>query len=156
MVDNRCKSAQTKLGLRAATAADSEFVFRVWKATMQRYVEATWGWDESSQRQRQQEEFCASTCRIIEAHGRPVGTLIVNRRENCVYLSGLYVLPEHQGQGLGSQVLQGLFTDAKRNQLPIRLRVLKVNSGARRLYERNGFVATDETDVYFVVMEKKP
>ena len=123
---------------------------------MEQYVEATWGWDESIQRQRQQEEFAARAYQIIEIAGQSVGTCIVERQPDCFYLSGLYILPEYQKREIGSLVLKGLLSEGQAHKLPVRLRVLKVNPDAQRLYERNGFVVTDETEAAFVVMEKSP
>ena len=123
---------------------------------METYIDATWGWDENTQRQRQQEEFAAYTYQVIEVAGQSVGTCIVRREPDCFYLSGLYLLPEYQGRGLGSLVLQSLLSEGEAHKLPIRLRVLRVNSHAQRLYERHGFTVTDETEIDFIVMEKAP
>ncbi len=145
----------TAVTLRPATTADGEFAFRVWKAAMQPYIEATWGWDDDWQRQHQQEEFGALPYQIIEVSGQPIGTLIVKRTPDHVYLSGLYLLPEHQRQGFGSRILEDLLAEGQAHHLPVRLRVLKVNPQARHLYERLGFVAIDEEE-HFIVMEKLP
>lgn len=141
--------------LRPVTTADSTFAFQVWKAAMQSYIEATWGWDENAQRLRQQKEFAATPPQIIEAGEQPIGTLIVRHAPDHIYLSGLYILPEHQHCGYGSHILEGLLTQGQAQHLPIHLRVLKVNPQARRLYERLGFVAVSEED-NFAVMEKAP
>ena len=122
---------------------------------MQPYVQAAWGWDESDQRRRQQEEFAARRYQIIECDSKPVGTLIVQRTPDHIYLSGLYLLPEHQRCGYGSRILEGLLAEGQAHHLPVRLRVLRVNSQARRLYERLGFAAIEEEEC-FTVMEKTP
>ena len=122
---------------------------------MRPYIEATWGWDENDQRRRQQEEFVALPYEIVEANGQPIGTLIVKRTLSHFYLSGLYLLPEHQRQGYGSRLLEGLLAEGQAHHLPVRLRVLRVNPQARRLYERMGFAAVDEEEC-FMVMEKLP
>lgn len=141
--------------LRTATTAEGEFAFQVWKAAMEPYIAATWGWDENAQRQRQHEEFSHRPYRIVEVGGHPIGTLIVNHAPDHLYLSGLYLLPEHQRQGYGSRVLEGLLAEGQAHNLPIRLRVLKVNPQARHLYERAGFIALSEEEVC-TVMEKAP
>ena len=141
--------------LRPAAASDSAFAFWVWKAAMQPYVEATWGWDENDQRRRQQEEFDALSYRVVEADGEPIGTLIVKHAPDHICLSGLYLLPEHQRCGRGSRILEGMLAEGQAQGLPVRLRVLRVNPQARRLYERMGFVAIDEEE-HFAVMEKAP
>ena len=120
---------------------------------MEQYVDATWGWDEASQLQRQQEEFDIATYQIIMIAGQSAGTLIIKRYPDHLYLSGLYLLPEYQRQGIGSQVLASLLAESGAQGKTVRLRVLKVNPQAQRLYERMGFVVTDETEEDFVGME---
>ena len=120
---------------------------------MQEYVEATWGWNEDSQFRCQQEEFDLATYQIIMIAGQSAGTLIIKRHPDYLYLSGLYLLPEHQRQGIGSQVLARLLAEARVQSKIIRLRVLKVNPQAQRLYERMGFIATDEAEEDFICME---
>ena len=141
--------------LRPAADADSAFAFQVWKAAMQPYIEDTWGGDETDQRRRQQKEFAALPYKVVEADGQPVGTLIAKHSSDHIYLSGLYLLPEHQRQGFGSRILEGLLAEGQAQGLPVRLRVLRVNPQARRLYERLGFAVIDEKE-YFAVMEKAP
>ncbi len=142
-----------QVDLRPATAADRDFAFQAWKAAMQQYVEATWGWDEASQLQRQQEEFDVATYQIMEIAGQSAGTLIIKRFPDYLYLSGLYLLPEHQRQSVGSQVLANLLAESGAQGKAVRLRVLKVNPQAQRLYERMGFVATDITEKDSICME---
>lgn len=58
------------------------------------------------------------------------------------WIDQLYVLPEHQGGGAGSallQVAQAAFPS-------LQLWTFQKNTLARRFYERRGFVAVGETD----------
>lgn len=57
----------------------------------------------------------------------------------AIWIDELYVLPEYQGQGIGTQVFEQLwqrFPDCRR----FRLEVEPDNEGAIRLYKRMGFV----------------
>lgn len=142
--------------LRPAAISDRGFAFHAWKTAMKEYVEATWGWDEAAQVERQRAEFDElfdPHYQIIEVTGHPAGTLIVNRHPDHLYLSGLYLLPHYQRQGYGSQILRGLLSEAQSQNIPIRLRVLRVNQQAHYLYERLGFSAIDESELPFTVME---
>ena len=148
--------AERRVVLRPATSSDRDFAFHAWKTSMKHYIEATWGWDEEAQMQRQHEEFAKWAdphYQIVELAGQPIGTLIVNRHLDHIYLSGLYLLPEYQRQGFGSQILNDLLLEAQLRKVPIRLRVLNVNSQARRLYERLGFAVADESQPPFMLME---
>lgn len=54
----------------------------------------------------------------------------------------LYVLPGHQGQGVGSALLAAAMSQAD----VLELWTFQRNDRARRFYEAKGFVATQETD----------
>ena len=57
-------------------------------------------------------------------------------------MDGIAVRSDYRGHGIGSQLLQELQDYARRNGFAnIRLDVIDTNPGARRLYERLGFVA---------------
>lgn len=56
-------------------------------------------------------------------------------------IENLYVLPEEQGKGYGTQLLQFAVESCEGHA---KLWVLNNNLGARRLYERIGFAATGE------------
>jgi ribosomal protein S18 acetylase RimI-like enzyme len=58
------------------------------------------------------------------------------------WIDQLYVLPGHQGQGLG----RALLDIALDGQTSVRLWTFQKNTAARRFYERNGFIVIEETD----------
>lgn len=76
---------------------------------------------------------------VAEDGGELVGFLLLEGD----WLHSLYVGPRHQGQGVGS-VLVELAKSLRPGGLG--LWVFESNVGARRLYERHGFVAVELTD----------
>ena len=57
-------------------------------------------------------------------------------------MDGIAVRSDYRGHGIGSQLLQELRNYARQNGFAtIRLDVIDTNPGARRLYERQGFIA---------------
>jgi ribosomal protein S18 acetylase RimI-like enzyme len=74
----------------------------------------------------------------------------VERRVTEIFLSQIELLPAFQGQGIGSQLITDLMDEARQQNLPITLQVLKVNP-AQRLYQRLGFVVTGETATHFLM-----
>jgi putative acetyltransferase len=58
------------------------------------------------------------------------------------WVEQLYVLPAHQGKGIG----RALLATAKAGNAELRLWTFQRNVGARRFYEAEGFVAIEETD----------
>jgi GNAT superfamily N-acetyltransferase len=61
----------------------------------------------------------------------------------------LRVLPGFQGQGWGTRILDDLLRQAKETGVPLTLQVLRVNAGARRLYERLGLRVIEETPTHY-------
>ena len=134
--------------LRTATDSESEFIFQTIKAAFREYVELTGGWDEPSQRRLHDERF-SSQYDIIEHSGCDVGFLATQRQADCLKVSQLFILPRHQSQGVGAAVLGMVAAEADDRGLPIRLRVLKVNTRAISFYHRNGFCTVGETRKHF-------
>jgi ribosomal protein S18 acetylase RimI-like enzyme len=84
-------------------------------------VDEVWGWDDDEQR--------AYLARNLD----------VEEHDAEVFLALIELTPDHQGRGIGSQLIAELrdraFTDGKR----VRLSVLGVNRPAYQLYRRLGF-----------------
>ena len=128
-----------------ATAADAEFIYRLIEVTMRSYVEQVWGrFDEDRNRTHVAEAIAAGQYSIIALEHERVGALCVERHPAYIQLSQLFILPEHQRQGIGTSIVRGLINEARDLKKPLRLRVLSVNP-ARRLYEREGFHITSTT-----------
>jgi len=132
--------------LREATAADAEFAYSVKRAALGEYVEKTWGWDEGEQRRLHERRFPSQDVRIIGVAGTDVGVLSFVVKPDCLQLNQLFILPEHQGRGIGSQCVRMVLEKARELGLPVHLRVLKANPRALTFYERHGFARTGETD----------
>jgi ribosomal protein S18 acetylase RimI-like enzyme len=102
------------------------------------YVTATFGtWDDNVQRGFHSSWFDPGRVQIIEADGDRVGVLDISERGGAVYVGRIEIVPERQGQGIGSELLAAL-RDGDRD---VELHVFHSNPRARALYERLGFVA---------------
>lgn len=144
-------TVKDSLTLRRANAGEAEFAFRVLKETMREYAMATWGaWWEEEPRRETVEQVAAGRTEIIELNGLPIGVQLVDRPGTHIQLVQLHIAKAFQRHGFGTQLLTKLFVEARKSNLPIRLRVLAVNP-AKALYERLGFVVTESTpERYFM------
>ena len=142
-------SPDSKMALRKANGADFEFAYELRKNVMKDYVAQTWGkWDEQFQRDHFKEHFSPGRTDIIVCRGRDIGWMDVDRGAERIYLSKIYLQPQFQRQGIGSQLINRLFEEADGKGLPVGLRVLKINP-ARRLYERLGFSLSGATETHY-------
>jgi len=142
--------------LRQATEADREFMYQLHKAALQEYIAATWGWQEEWQREYFDRKWNPQKRQVIVVNGRDAGVLVVENRQGEHYLGLIELLPEFQGQGVGTAVLADFLLEAQVKGLPATLHVLKTNGRARQFYERLGFtIAADEEIRYKMQREKK-
>jgi ribosomal protein S18 acetylase RimI-like enzyme len=121
------------------------------KAALGPYVAQTWGWDEEFQRRYHDTDFDPGETQIIVESGVDVGWMLVGETDREVRLQEIYLLPEHQGRGIGSHLIKGLQATAREGTKPITLQVLKVNVRARELYERLGFGKIGETETHYLM-----
>jgi GNAT superfamily N-acetyltransferase len=75
---------------------------------------------------------------VAEAEGEVVGVMALTD----AWLDQLYVDPEWTGRGIGTRLVEY----AKERSPSLDLWTFQANIGARRFYERNGFVAIAETE----------
>ena len=135
--------------LRPATSADYPFLYALHVATMKPYVTQVWGWDEAAQAERFREHFDPSRLRLVVVDDQPIGMLEVEERSSELYLANLRILPRFQGQGWGTRLLGDLLRHAQDVGVPLTLQVLRVNQGARQLYERLGLRVMEETPTHY-------
>lgn len=81
---------------------------------------------------------------IAEVGGEPVGSISVGDG----FLRTLYVVPSHQGTGVGSALHDFALERLRAHGLAIaKLWTLEENWNARRYYEKRGWTLTEETRV---------
>jgi GNAT superfamily N-acetyltransferase len=130
--------------LRAARASDAPWMAELRAVVMRADLERLGRYDDQRVRRRFLDAYRPEHTSVIEVGGVDVGLFAVRPEAQERWFEHLYVALDHQGQGLGSGVLQHVLqVDDLR---PLRLDVLQ-GSQARRLYERHGFVVEREDDV---------
>ena len=113
------------LDVRKASTEDSEFLASVLVLADQDRLAGRDGWDREQfvDRCRTQtgEEVAGkvanSLTSVVEADGMPVGRLRVVRTSEELYIAGIQVLPEHQGRGIGSEVVRSARGEGRRKGL---------------------------------------
>ncbi|UCG26002.1 MAG: GNAT family N-acetyltransferase [Chloroflexota bacterium] len=144
-----------KYYLRQVKATDFDFLYRLKVACLKEYITAIWGWDDEFQRSHFAAHFDPAGSQIVVAYGRDAGQVSIIERPEERYLSGIYLLPAYQGQGLGSQIVGDVLANARKSNRPVSLQVLRGNP-ARRLYERLGFKAIERTATHVIMRSDRP
>lgn len=150
------------VGTRPVEPGDEPFLFEVYSST--RALEmAQWGWGAAQQEAFLRLQFNGqqgfyrmqypeAEHQIILLGDEPVGRMIVISTKNEIRLADIVVLPEFRNRGIGASLIRDLCDEAERRGLPVRLRVLKSNLDAARLYERMGFSADGDSETHFDMM----
>ena len=139
--------------LRKARSQDSEFAYNVKKTAFMEYVEQVFGWEENAQRELHERRFASQEFRIIRYNSVDIGIVAYEVQTDCLKLNQLFLLPEYQERGIGEECMKHVMRKARMLNIPIRLRVLKVNQRANEFYQRLGFVYASESDIH-VMLEK--
>lgn len=78
---------------------------------------------------------------VVSGYATLHQTIPLPSHTHVLEINGLAVAPAAQGHGVGRQLVESAVeTAAKQGVTKVTLRVLGTNAGARRLYERCGFV----------------
>lgn len=82
---------------------------------------------------------------VAEEEGLVYGFAVLTHDRSRAELYALYVLPEHQEQGIGSSLMDTLLQDLEEDLF---LHVATYNQRAQEFYNRHGFVKTGAYGVY--------
>jgi ribosomal protein S18 acetylase RimI-like enzyme len=139
--------------VREANVADFEFARSLYFQTMRPMIESLFGWDQRRQEESFGSWFDLHEAGIIVADGCDVGWMQSRTNDREIFLGSLYILPEMQRLGIGTEILRRLIARGRDSSKSVTLAVMKINP-AVRLYERLGFRVTHE-DQYKWHMEAK-
>lgn len=132
----------TQFKLRQATAGDFQRLLQIRNQVLREYIEQVRGWDEGLEEERFRKNFDPATTRVVLSDNCVIGFLGVRPENDVLYIAQAYIIPEYQGQGIGTALLRKVLD----GDVPVELYVMKLNTGARRLYERLGFRIKSELE----------
>ena len=106
---------------------------------MGNYVRTVWDGDEQAQRAYPERGFAPERWQIITVNHTDVGVISIDYHPTYNYPGRIEILPDHQGHGIGSQLIDDLLDQAATSARTVILDVLSINGRAQRLYERLRF-----------------
>lgn len=129
---------------------DGEVLANLRALAMRESLEAIGRYDVSRVRDRFLSTFDPSHTKAIMLEDSLVAFFVVVEHGDHLYLDHLYVHPQYQGKGIGSNVLESVFVRAQNMQKPIRLGALK-GSRSNEFYLSHGFIKTheEEYDIFY-------
>lgn len=137
--------------LRSVTDKDFDFVKEVELDGLRPYITEVFGWDDEFQDQRFIDHWRTAGKSIICVAGEDVGVLEIREREGMVFLARLFIRADRRNRGIGSKIINDVVAHAHAQQKTVALKVLLPNP-SRHLYERLGFVVTDQTTEHYMMI----
>ncbi|MGL1959448.1 MAG: GNAT family N-acetyltransferase [Colwellia sp.] len=140
------------ISFRNVQHEDVDFLLYLRKKSMNKHlIKAGMKMSTDQHLERVKDNFYDST--IILRDRKPIGLLkmgviAINDMGKSLHIRQLQLLPEYQGQGIGSKVLTVVKKRALHLHLPITLNVLLKNP-ARSLYLRHGFQIEAKNNIEF-------
>lgn len=153
-------SLSAAVHLRPETAADRDFLLRLYCSTREEELRCT-GWSDAEQHAFLSMQFHAQTVhyrthyegavyQIIEVDGEPAGRLYLYETRREIRIMDISLLPAWRGRGTGTALLTSILNEAQRRSLTVSIHVECLNP-ARRLYERLGFRPVEDKGVYLLL-----
>lgn len=150
----------TSLNSRLVCLEDEPFIFQLYASKWVEHLE-NWGWDLEqkekflrcqfqAQQHSYQVQFPEREHRIVLKANQPIGNILIIKNTNSICLADITLLTSDRNQGIGTLLIRNLLTEAGNSRKPVHLQVEKLNP-AIHLYERLGFVKTEDTGTHFIM-----
>ena len=143
MLENR----PVPIELRPALDHDFEYCRRLYFGEMRWIIEEL-HLDRTSQETSFRQQWNSTQVRLIALDGTDVGWVQTITEDDELFVAQMFVDSRFQRNGIGTEVMRRLISEATAFNLAVRLNVVRINP-ARRLYERLGFRVTHEDDRKF-------
>lgn len=88
---------------------------------------------------------------VIEVDGRFAGFVQYYAEGLYCEVVEIHLLPEYRGKGIGSDILRYLQKVCIAQDRKIRIGCFKENHRAKSLYQKLGFMQTEETDTHYIL-----
>lgn len=147
--------------LRPATPDDSQLLFEVYASTRaDELALVSWWTDEQkfafvkmqyeAQHEHYRNTYPQAQYLIVTRNDRAVGRLYVAEKESELRILDLTLLPSERNHGVGSYLLRQLIGESIEKRKALAMYVESF-SPALRLFERLGFVNSQENGIYFLM-----
>ena len=138
--------------IRSAIPDDHDLIYTLKAESIRPYVEKIWGWDEYYQQNDFNGDFAdIKHFSVIETDGKFIGFIQCYLEHPYYDVAEIHLLSEYRGKGIGSDILRCLQNTCIVQNRKIRIGCFKENHRAKALYQRLGFIQTEETDTHYIL-----
>ncbi len=141
--------------LRAATPDDHSWLEDLRRQAYLELFIATWGSRDEDRHQRHFANFLKQgNIIIVQLEQTDVGMLQIMESSDRIEISEIQLLPQYQGQGLGSKLLQDIVAKSHGQKKDVYLSLGLFNIKAYRLYSRIGFQEYRRSETHFYMKNR--
>ena len=138
--------------VRPSTPGERDLIYTLKAESVRPYVEKIWGWDEEFQQKDFDSDFASvAHFSVIEIDGKFIGFLQFYFESSYLDVAEIHLLPEYRGKGIGSDILLCLQNDCLIKKRTMRIGCFKENLRATSLYQKLGFIQTEETNTHYIM-----
>lgn len=138
--------------IRPATPDDHDLIYGLKAESVRPYVEKIWGWDELFQRNDFDRDFSViDHFSVIESDGEFIGFIQCYAEQFYMDVAEIHLISHYRGKGIGSDILLKLKNDCMVQHRKMRIGCFKDNCRAKSLYQKLGFVQTEESDTHYIL-----
>ena len=116
-----------QLHLRKGLIDDQDWLFDLFRRTMQNYIDKAWGWDELLQREGFITSLPARDFQVLLCDDNRVGSYHLTDKKDHLLLDMILVIPERQHEGFGRFLMERAKEKSRAYNKPLQLSVLKTN-----------------------------
>jgi len=132
--------ASQSVSTRPAVESDRSFIVECFLCAMQPSLAARRGeWNEREERDRFERSLDLERSTVVQIGDLAVGFVVLIELPHVLLVHTIAILPEHQGRGIGTEVIRDVVNLGRQTGRHVVLSVLKVNARAAALYRRLGF-----------------
>jgi ribosomal protein S18 acetylase RimI-like enzyme len=125
---------------RPAVESDRAFIVDCFLRAMQPSLTARRGeWNAREERDRFERSLDLERATVVQVGDLAVGFVMLIELPHVLLVHTIAILPEHQGRGIGTEVIRDIVNLGRQTGRHVVLSVLKVNARAEALYRRLGF-----------------
>lgn len=140
---------KTQLTYTKASEEDTEYLLWLRKETMTEHLNNA-GMEVNEENLLGRIKHHFEQAKIILLNNQKIGLLKLVENETEIEIHQIQIEPKHQNKGIGKEIIQTVIQNASKNDIPVKLSVLKANK-AQNLYKNLGFEIYDENEYsYFM------
>ncbi|MSR10968.1 MAG: N-acetyltransferase [Gammaproteobacteria bacterium] len=132
-----------QLQLRKGVNDDQDWLFDLFRCTMQNHIDKAWGWDELLQREGFVTSLPVRNFQVLLSDDIRVGSFHLTDKPDHLLLDMILVIPERQHEGFGRFLMERVKEKSRAKSKPVHLSVLKTNP-AMQFHLASGFKLVEE------------